>query len=75
MNTISNKFLVFAFVVLIALFLYFDSGIMMGGGLNGRMDENGWMEINNWLWFLTLSAILFGVALSWLHFKKKIKSG
>jgi len=72
MNTINNKFLIFAFVALIALFLYFDSGIMMGGGMNGRTNENGWMGINGWLWFLTLITIEFGVALSWLHFKKKI---
>ena len=71
MNTINNKFLVFAFVTLIALFLYFDSGIMMGGGLNGSVNENGWMGINSWLWFLTLAAILFSVSVSWLHFKRK----
>ena len=72
MNTINNKFLVFAFTALIAIFLYFDSGIMMGGGLNGRVNENGWMGINSWLWFLTLFTLLFGIALSWLHLKKKI---
>jgi hypothetical protein len=72
MNTINNKFLIFAFVALIALFLYFDSGIMMGGGLNGRANENGWMGINSWIWFLTLITIVFGIAFSWLHLKKKI---
>jgi hypothetical protein len=72
MKTINNKFLVFAFMALIALFLYFDSGIMMGGGLNGRLNENGWMGINSWLWFLALVTITFGIALSWLHLKKKI---
>ncbi|MFZ0454586.1 MAG: hypothetical protein WAM24_12655 [Ignavibacteriaceae bacterium] len=75
MKTINNKFLVFAFMTLIALSLFFDSGIMMVGGLNGRVNENGWMGINSWLWFLTLATIEFGVALSWQHFKKKIKSG
>jgi hypothetical protein len=72
MNTTNNKSLIFVFVALIALFLYFDSGIMMGGGMNGRANENGWMGINSWLWFLTLITIVFGIALSWLHFKKKI---
>ncbi len=72
MNTINNKFLVFALLISAVLFLYFGSGVDFGGGMIGRINENGWMGINGWLWFLTLVTIIFGISVSWLHFKKKV---
>jgi preprotein translocase subunit SecG len=72
MNSINNRFLVFALLLLVVFFLYFGSGLFLGGGMIGRQNENGWMGINGWLWFLTLVTVIFGVSLSWLHFKKKV---
>ena len=46
MNTISNKLLVLAFLVLVMFFLYFGSGEIMGG-INGNMSENGWLGSNS----------------------------
>jgi hypothetical protein len=71
MNTVNNNFLVFAFLILVVSFLYFGGEIITGGGIIGRMNGNGWLGINGWLWFLTLAAVVFGVELSWVHFRKK----
>ena len=45
-STINNKLLVFAFLVLVMLFLFFGSGEIMGG-INGNMSENGWLGSNS----------------------------
>jgi hypothetical protein len=59
------------FLVLILLFLYFGSGTTMADGMSGWMNESGLMGGNNWRWFPILLTLLFGVAVSWLLFRKK----
>ena len=72
MDTINNRLLVFAFLVFVMFFLYFGNGIIMSGGISGRMNGNGWISSNNWLWYLTVTTISIWWCVSWLHFKKKI---
>ena len=42
----ANKYLVFAFVVVVVLFLFFGglgmTGGIMNGGMHGKMNEIGW---------------------------------
>jgi len=71
MNKISNRSLVIALIVLVVLFLYFGSGVMMDGGMNGRLNENGWMGGHSWRWFPTIVTLAFGVLIGWLLFRKK----
>ena len=72
MSTINNRLLVFTFLVFVMFFLYFGNVIIMSGRISGRMNENGWIGSNNWLWYLTVTAISIWWCVSWLHFKKKI---
>jgi hypothetical protein len=46
---------------------------MMDGGMNGGMlNKNGWMGDHSWRWFPTIVTLVFGFALGWLLFRKKI---
>jgi LPXTG-motif cell wall-anchored protein len=53
------------------LFLYFCSGEIMNGSINGKMNENGWLGNNSWWWFSTLVLIVFSAAFGWLLYRKK----
>lgn len=72
MNKIDKRFLVIAFLFIAALFLFFGSGEMMNGGMNGKMNDNGLLSANHWWWFSTIILLVCGVALSWLLYGKKI---
>lgn len=48
MNRINNKYLIIGFVVIVILSLYFGSGAMMEGGMNGKINESGWTGSNSW---------------------------
>jgi hypothetical protein len=71
MNKTKRGFLVVAFIVLVVLFLCFGSGTMMHSGMNGRMNENGWIASNSWGWFPAIVTLGFGLLIGWLMFRKK----
>jgi hypothetical protein len=71
MNKINKRFLIIAFIVVAMLFLFFGSGEMMNGGMNERMNENGWLGINSWWWFSTIVLLVFGASFGWLFIRKK----
>ncbi len=72
MNKIDKRFLIIVALFIAALFLFFGSGEMMNGSMNGKMNENGWLGANSWWWFSTVILLVCGVALSWLLYRKKI---
>ena len=70
MNDSGRTPLVFAFVVVVVLFLIFGGGAMtgsMGGGMMGQ----GWMGGYSWMWIPTLLTLCLGVLLGWAIFGKK----
>ena len=71
MNRISNRYLVITLVVIVVLFLYFGSGAMMDGGMNGSMNENHWLGVHSWRWYPTIVTLLLGVLIGWLLFRRK----
>ena len=71
MNKTNRGFLLVAFIVLVVLFLYFGSGAMMLGGMNGRMGENGWFGGSGWGWLPALFTFGLVVLIGWLLFRKK----
>jgi phosphatidylglycerophosphate synthase len=71
MNKTNKRFLIIVFIVVVLLFLFFGSGEMMNGGINGRMNENGWLGVNSWWWFSAIVLLVFGVSFDWLFSRKK----
>ena len=71
MNMSKNTLLIIVLVVIVVLFLYFGSGAIMDGGMNGKMNENDWMGSNSWRWFPTIVTLLIGILIGWLLFRKK----
>ena len=65
MNIKNKGLLVVGFIVLLVLFLYFGSGVMMLGGMSGRMNDNGWG------WIPALFTFGLVVFVGWLLFRKK----
>ena len=72
MNKSNRGFLVIAFVVLAVLFLYLGSGAMMHGGMNGSMNQHGWIGGNGWGWLPALFTFGLVVFVGWLLFRKKV---
>ncbi|MEP7187779.1 MAG: hypothetical protein ABI901_01155 [Roseiflexaceae bacterium] len=76
MNGISKTGLVIAFAVVVVLFLFLSSGMviggMMGGGVlgSGRMGW-GMMGGIGWMWLPTLLTLGLGVVLGWAIWAKK----
>lgn len=71
MNISKNTLLIIALIIIVVLFLYFGSGAIMDGRMNGRMNENDWMGGNSWRWFPTIITLVIGVLIGWLLFRKK----
>ena len=71
MNKIEKRFLVITFLVIVVLFLFFGSGEIMNGSMNGRMNENGWLGGNSWWWFSAIVILVFGVSFGWLFYRKR----
>ena len=71
MKTATNPSLVFAFIVVIALFVLLGGGALTGVVTSGGMNGNGWMGEPTWMWPPLLLTLGLGVALSWFIFKKK----
>ncbi|MCX6168432.1 MAG: LPXTG cell wall anchor domain-containing protein [Ignavibacteriales bacterium] len=71
MIRINNKYLIAGFIVIVILSLYFGSGALLGGGMNGKINESGWTGGNGLRWFPAIVAIFFGVLIIWLFFRKK----
>lgn len=73
MNKNNDRFLITAFILIVILFIYFGSGAMLDGGMNGgMMNKNGWLGGHSWRWFPAFITLIFGVTLGWLLFRKKI---
>lgn len=76
MNGISKTGLVIAFAVVVVLFLFLSSGMviggMMGGGVlgSGRMGW-GMMGVISWMWLPPLLTLGLGVVLGWAIWAKK----
>lgn len=70
MIRINNKYLIVGFIVIVMLSLYFGSGVMMGDGMNGRINESGWTGGNGWRWFPAVVTLIVGVLVGWLLLKK-----
>ncbi|MHB8581391.1 MAG: hypothetical protein ACYDA4_16220 [Ignavibacteriaceae bacterium] len=45
MQKIKNRFLMIAFITVVMLFFYFSTGVVIVGGIYGRMRGNGWAAI------------------------------
>ena len=80
MNAAAKTPLIFAFVVIVALFLLFSGGAMtgtmmnggfMGTGWAGGMMGSGWMGGISWMWVPTLLTLGLGALLGWVIFGKK----
>jgi hypothetical protein len=71
MNKTNKRFLVFAFMVIVVLFLYFNGGEIMNSSMNGNMNENGWLGVNSWWWFSTAVILIWGVSFGWLFYRKR----
>jgi len=71
MNKINNRFLIIVFIVLVVLFVYFVSGTITDGGMNGMMNENGWMGSNSWGPFPAVFTLVLVVLIGWLLFRNK----
>ena len=71
MNKIEKRFLVVSFLIIVMLFLFFGSGDIMNVGMNGKMNENGWLGSNSWWWFSAAVILIWGVSFGWLFYRKK----
>jgi hypothetical protein len=82
MNESNKTPLIIAFVVVVALFLFFGSGAMTGsmigggmmgqGGTGGYRMGHGWISGGfSWMWIPTLITVLLGAILGWAIFGKK----
>lgn len=71
MNKIEKRFLVIMSLVTVVLFLFFGSGEIMKGVMNGKMSENGWLGSNSWWWFSTIVILIWGISLRWLFYRKR----
>jgi hypothetical protein len=73
MTKTNDRFLIIAFILIVVLFLYFGSGAMLDGGMNGgMMNKNGWLGGHSWRWFPAIVTFIFGLTLGWLLLRKKI---
>ena len=77
MNQSGNPVLIFAFVVVVLLFLLLGGGMatgtmMSGGMMGGGMMGGGMMGGVSWIWLPTLLTLGLGI-LAWLgHLRKKV---
>ncbi len=70
-NKSDKRFLTVALLVAALLFLYFGGGAMMNGGINGTMNEHGWMGGNSWGWLPAVFTFGLVVVIGWLLLRKK----
>lgn len=71
MNKVDKRFLLIVFLLIAVLFLFFGSGEIINGSMNGKMNENGWLGRNSWWWFSTSVILVFGAAFVWLFYSRK----
>ncbi len=71
MSIPKSTLFMFVIAAIVALYLYYDSGTMLEGGMHGRMNGISWLGGISWMWFLTIITLIFGAAFSWLLFRKK----
>ena len=82
MNESNKTPLIIAFVVIVALFLFFGGGAITGsmigggmmglGGTGGYRMGHGWINGGfSWMWIPTLLTLALGVVLGWAILAKK----
>ncbi len=69
MNKIEKRLLVITSLITVVLFLFFGSGELMNGGMNGKINENGWLGSNSWCWFSTAVILIWGICFGWLFYR------
>jgi hypothetical protein len=66
-----KRLLVIISLVTVVLFLFFGSGEIMKGVMNGRMSANSWLGSNGWWWFSATVILIWGISLRWLFYRKR----
>ncbi len=72
MNETNYRFIGYALLVALVMFLYLDGGTVMNGGTNGIMGQHDWMSFNEWGLPIKLGIIVFFILITFLLFKKSI---
>jgi uncharacterized BrkB/YihY/UPF0761 family membrane protein len=75
MKKIKNRFLMIAFIIVVALFFYFGAGAMIDAGIYGSMHGNGWAGSVSWRMYPASITLFLSAALGWLLFRKRNKAG
>ena len=71
MKNINRTYLFVALLVVVGLFSYFASSVMIDGGMNKMMNHNIWMIGRDWSWLpIIFTFCLMGI-IGWLLYKKK----
>lgn len=74
MQTIKNRFLMIAFIIVVMLFFYFSTGAVIVGGIYGRMQGNGWTGSMSWRMYPASITLVLSAVLGWLLFRKRNKT-
>ena len=72
MKKINKTYLFVALLVVVGLFSYFESSVMIDGGMYKMMNHNIWMNGRNWGWLLILVTFSLMGIIGWLLYKKKV---
>ncbi len=75
MQTIKNRFLMIAFIIVVMLFFYFSTGVVIVGGIYGRMRGNGWAGSMSWRMYPATITLVLSAVFGWLLFRKRNKAG
>jgi hypothetical protein len=75
MNKTNYRFIGFALLVAVVMFLYLDGGAMMNGVTNGMIGRPGWMNFNSWGLLITSGTISVLILITFLLFRKNIFRG
>lgn len=71
MNKMEKRLLVIMSLVTVLLFLFFGSGEIMNGVMNGKMSVNGWLGSNGWWWFSATVILVWAACFGWLFYRKR----
>jgi len=74
MQKIKNRFLMIAFITVVMLFFYFSTGVVIVGGIYGRMRGNGWAGSMSWRMYPATITLVLSAVLAWLLFRKRNKT-
>ena len=71
MKTTTNRPVVIAFVLVVAVLALFGGRAMTAGVMNSGALESGWPGVHSWMWTFAFFTLGLGVVLGWFIFKKK----